>query len=77
MGPAERVGASVSVMRTSNRSHSRKQVLARRVVVGYEVIALTYVMVVIVTEGLESAVLPIVFATVGGIAFAFYWGSSD
>lgn len=50
--------------------------LAGSVLIAYEVIALTYVTVVIVTEGLESAARPVALAIIGGIAGAFFWASS-
>jgi len=50
--------------------------LARRILIVYEITALTYVAVVIVTEGLASAARPVALAIVGGVAFAFFWASS-
>jgi hypothetical protein len=53
-------------------SQNRHRALAGRVFFAYEVIVLTYTMVVIATEGLEAAVRPVVLAVLGGLAFAFF-----
>ena len=74
MWPAEQAGASE--MRMPKRPNIQRRVLALRILIAYEVIALTYVTVVIVTEGLESAARPIMLALIGAIAFAFSWRSS-
>jgi Kef-type K+ transport system membrane component KefB len=54
------------------RPNKRHRALARSILIAYEVIALTYIAVVIVTESVESAVRPIMLAILGVFAFAIF-----
>jgi uncharacterized membrane-anchored protein len=58
------------------RPNMRHRVLAGSVLIVFELIALTYIAVIIGTEGVGSAVRPILLAILGAIAFAIFWVSN-